>query len=153
MNDTNGSSAIQQVRLSGFSPIIAVASLRNADLLKSLGAMHVIDRSLPASDIISKVQEITTKPVQVVYDAFSSAAMQNVGCDVLAPEGTLVITLPPALEESKMKSDKSLYMVYSVPHNPEYETIDAEFFNVLPEYTSSGEIKEYFAILCYRFPN
>ncbi|KAK7682475.1 hypothetical protein QCA50_014275 [Cerrena zonata] len=136
-----GQYAIQQVRISGFSPIIAVASLRNADLLKSLGATHVLDRSLSASDLISQAREITTKPIQVVYDAFSSAETQGLGYDILASGGALAITLPVALDEAKLKSDKSVYMVYGAPNQPEYEEIDAEFFNALPEYLSSGEIK------------
>ena len=80
-------------------------------------------------------------PIQVVYDAFSNAETQNLGYDIVSTGGTLVITLPPALEEGKLKSDKSVYMVYGAPHEKEYEEIDAEFFKVLPDYLSSGDIK------------
>ena len=110
-------------------------------MLKSLGATHVIDRSLSSSEIVAKTREITSKPIQVVYDAFSNAETQNLGYDIVSTGGTLVITLPPALEEGKLKSDKSVYMVYGAPHEKEYEAIDAEFFKVLPDYLSSGDIK------------
>ena len=39
--------AIQLAKLSGVSPIIITASLKSAELLKSYGATHVLDRSLP----------------------------------------------------------------------------------------------------------
>ena len=64
--------AIQVARLSKFSPIIATASPHNEALLKSLGATHVIDRSLPASTIAAEVEKIADgKPVELVYDAIS----------------------------------------------------------------------------------
>ena len=86
------------------------------------------------------MQEIASAPIEVVYDTFSSPETQSLGYDILAPGGTLAITLPSALDESKLHADKSVYFVYGAPHHPEYEEIDAGFFEVLPEYLASEEI-------------
>ena len=134
-------SAIQLARLSGFSQIISIAATRSADLLRALGATHALDRSLPSAELLSQVQEIASVPIEVVYDAFSSPETQSLGYDILAPGGTLAITLPSALDEFKLHADKSVYFVYGAPHHPEYEEIDAGFFEVLPEYLASEEIK------------
>ena len=87
------------------------------------------------------MQEIASAPIEVVYDAFSSPETQSLGYEILAPGGTLAITLPLALDDSKLHSDKSVYFVYGAPHHPEYEEIDAGFFEVLLEYLASEEIK------------
>ena len=51
---------IQLAKLSGFSPIITTASLKNTDFLKSLGATHVIDRN---ADLPSSVKAITSDSI------------------------------------------------------------------------------------------
>ena len=53
---------IQFAKLSGFSPIITTASKHNETYLKSLGATHVIDRSIPLSELPQAVKAITDKP-------------------------------------------------------------------------------------------
>ena len=87
------------------------------------------------------MQEIASAPIEVVYDAFSSPETQSLAYSILAPGGTLAITLPLVLDDSKLHADKSVYFVYGAPHHPEYEEIDAGFFEVLPEYLASEEIK------------
>ncbi|KAF8311408.1 GroES-like protein [Clavulina sp. PMI_390] len=48
-----GQFAIQLLRLSGFSPIIATSSAQHTDFLTSLGATHVVAHTTPASEITS----------------------------------------------------------------------------------------------------
>ncbi|CAL1711229.1 unnamed protein product [Somion occarium] len=136
-----GQYAIQLARISGFSPIITTASLRNAERLKSIGATHVIDRGLSQADIIAKVKEITAKPVHVVYDAVGIPETQNTGYDIIAPGGTLLVVLPPAVDQEKITSDKHLFMVMGSVDLPEYEESGAGLFRVLPELLASGQIK------------
>ena len=114
---------IQFAKLSGFSPVITTASKSNEAYLKSLGATHVIDRSLPASTIAAEVAKIVGgKPVEFAYDAISLPDTQALGYDVLAPGGVLLLTLAPQIPEDKknantlrLKSFKtSRYTVYSI---------------------------------------
>ncbi|KAJ2977616.1 hypothetical protein NUW54_g11398 [Trametes sanguinea] len=98
---TNGSLAIQWARLSGFSPIIATASLKNEEYLRSLGATHVLDRELFASELFTQVKRIAGGRVPVVYDAISTAATQNAAFNLLSPGGKLLIVTPNALDEDK----------------------------------------------------
>ena len=60
-------------------------------MLKSLGATHVIDRSLSSSEIVAKTREITSKPIQVVYDAFSNAETQNLGYEIVSTDRKSVV--------------------------------------------------------------
>ena len=61
-------------KLAGFSPIIATASPRNAALLKSLGATHVLDRALPTDAALAELAKLTAgAPLGFAYDAISLA--------------------------------------------------------------------------------
>ena len=97
--------AIQVAKLSKFSPIITTASPHNEALLKSLGATHVLDRSLPASTLAAEVAQLAGgKPIELVYDAVSLPDTQTLGYEVLAPGGVLVITNPVQVPEDKKKA-------------------------------------------------
>ncbi|KAF8972287.1 chaperonin 10-like protein [Flammula alnicola] len=85
-----GQMAIQLAKLSGFSPIITTASQKHADFLKSLGASHVLDRSLPAASLY-------------VYDSISSEDTQRVGLDLLSPGGQLTLVLPSVVKPTEDK--------------------------------------------------
>lgn len=94
---------IQLARLSGFSPIITTASLHNESLLKSLGATHVVDRSAPLADAIKAA---TSQPIMYVYDAISVAETENIGWEVLAPGGTLLLVSTLVLDSEKLEKGK-----------------------------------------------
>ncbi|KAJ3535225.1 hypothetical protein NMY22_g6580 [Coprinellus aureogranulatus] len=53
-----GTATIQLARLSGFTYIIATASLHNRDYLKSLGATHVIDRHISPDALPAELKKI-----------------------------------------------------------------------------------------------
>ncbi|TBU37854.1 GroES-like protein [Dichomitus squalens] len=90
-----GQYAIQLARIQGFSPIITISSLKHEDYLKSLGATHVIDRSLPHADVLRKLPEITEgKSIVYAYDAISYPETQALAYDALADGGALVVTNP-----------------------------------------------------------
>lgn len=96
-----GLPALQFLRLSGFSPIITTASLRNSDLVKAYGATHVVDRTLPASAVAAEIKRIAGGPINLVYDAISLTETKNLAFDVLAPGGSLVLVLPEDLDGYK----------------------------------------------------
>ncbi|CAA7269474.1 unnamed protein product [Cyclocybe aegerita] len=77
-----GQITIQLAKLSGFSPVITIASLEHTDFLKSLGATHVVDRNLSTSE--------------TVFDSISLKETQEMAFELLAPGGVLLaVVLPP----------------------------------------------------------
>ena len=89
--------AIQLARLSKFSPIITTASLHNEGLLKSLGATHVLDRSLAAPALLSSIASIASStPVPYAYDAIGEASTLLLAYDALGDGGALVTSNPRA---------------------------------------------------------
>ncbi|TBU41503.1 GroES-like protein [Dichomitus squalens] len=138
-----GQYAIQVAKLSSFSPIITTASSHNEALLKSFGATHVLDRSLPASTLAAEVAKIAGgKPVEFVYDAISLADTQALGYEVLAPGGVLVVTNPVAIPEEKKKvgDNKKIVNVFGVVHTPENREFGAEQYSRLTEWLKTGVI-------------
>ncbi|KAA1476198.1 GroES-like protein [Dentipellis sp. KUC8613] len=97
-----GQFAIQLLKLSGFSPIISTASAKNTDYVKSAGATHVIDyHTTPYASLPAAVKDITSAPVPIVYDAISSEDSQKAAWALLAPRGSLVVTLQPSAAVGK----------------------------------------------------
>ncbi|RDX56961.1 GroES-like protein [Lentinus brumalis] len=138
-----GQYAIQVARLSGYSPIITTASPHNEDLLKSLGATDVLDRSLPASAILSEIQKLTGgKPVEYVFDAISLADTQVLAYDALAPGGTLIRVLDDKIPAEKKKDadNKRLVQALGSSHPPENREVGVQLYNRLTEWLRTGVI-------------
>lgn len=133
--------AIQLAKLNKFSPIIATASLHNEALLKSLGATHVLDRSLAPDAILSEIQKITGgTPIEYVYDAISLADTQSVAYQALAPGGVLLLVLPAAIpEDLKAAADgKKIVNVFGNVHPPQNRKIGVEVYSRLTEWLKNG---------------
>lgn len=133
--------AIQVARLSGFSPIITTASLHNTELLKSLGATHVLDRNLSASVLKAEVRSITDAPVKVIYDAISLANTQSVAYDILAPGGQLILVLPSAVEASQIVPDKEAKTTWGSAWPPYSRKVGASLWSALTRLLEEGAIK------------
>ncbi|GJE89864.1 zinc-binding alcohol dehydrogenase family protein [Phanerochaete sordida] len=136
-----GQQVIQFAKLSGFSPIITTASLHNSAFLKTLGATHVIDRAAPLSELTQAVQAITSKPVTVVYDAISYADTQNAAYDVLAPGGTLLVVLNPAVDAGKITPKKAIVHVLGSVQLPNNRAVGRRLYANLTGLLDAGEIK------------
>ncbi|KAF9218705.1 GroES-like protein [Gyrodon lividus] len=134
-----GQYVIQFAKLSGFSPIIATASPHNTALLTSLGATHIIDRSTPASSFASSITRITNLPISLVYDAVSHQDTQQLGYDVLAEGGHIVIMLPSSIKEVQA-SGKKIVSVLGNVHQPEHREIGRALARHLPGLIEAGEI-------------
>lgn len=130
--------AIQFARLSGFSPIITTASPRNFDLVSSLGATHPLDRSEPLS-----ISDITSKPVNIVYDAISLPETQTAGYKVLAKGGKLILVLPAAVpdEEKESGDAKEILNPMGSAASPGNKAFGKELYEQLEGYLESGDIK------------
>ncbi|KAF8311407.1 GroES-like protein [Clavulina sp. PMI_390] len=86
-----GQFAIQLMKLSGFSPIIATSSAQHADFLKSLGATHVVAHTSPAAEMTSLA---SGKPITAAILAITTLDHIKTATEVLAanapvaPSGT-----------------------------------------------------------------
>lgn len=132
---------IQLAKLSGFSPIITTSSLKHTDFLKSLGATHVLDRSLPLSK--SAVEALTEEPVKVVYDAISIEETQQAGLDVLPSGGQLVLVKVPtaAVTERAPKEDKIVIRALGLKTLPQHVELLREFWAHATSLFESGDLK------------
>ncbi|CDO74508.1 hypothetical protein BN946_scf184979.g63 [Trametes cinnabarina] len=93
-----GQYAIQVAKFAGYSPIIATASPHNSDLLTSLGATYIVDRSLSDVQILASLRDLTGgKPVAFAFDAISSSETMALAYQALAPGGALAIVLPDVI--------------------------------------------------------
>ncbi|KAG6827874.1 hypothetical protein H0H92_010143 [Tricholoma furcatifolium] len=109
--------ALQLARLSGFSPIITTASLKHNDHLKSLGATHILDRNLSTEALKTEIKNLTDEPIDIVYDAISSAQTQQTGNDLLVPGGTLVTVLNLAITKSEHVDHVQVLGILRLPQN------------------------------------
>ncbi|KAI0351750.1 GroES-like protein [Trametes cingulata] len=138
-----GQYTIQMAKLSGFSPIIATASPRNEQLLLSLGATHVLDRSLSPEAIKSALPKLTHgKPIEIVFDTVSVDDTQLLGYDVLAPGGHLLLVLYETIpaEKKKEADRKKVLMVLANVHLPECRTIGVQLYSRLTEWLREGVV-------------
>ena len=133
-------SAIQLAKLSGFSPIIATASLKHAESLKSIGATHVIDRSISASALASEVNSITKNaPIKYAVDSISLPDTQQAAYDLLAHGGKLAIFLPSAAKTTK---GKDIYQVAGFLRNPAHiQLLETFYHDNLERLLKEGAIK------------
>ncbi|KAI0267845.1 chaperonin 10-like protein [Gloeopeniophorella convolvens] len=76
-----------------FNPIITTASDGNREYSLAAGATCCAPRS-PL--VAAAIREITKDPVGLIYDAVSSPESQKATWELLVPNGTLIVTLPPA---------------------------------------------------------
>ncbi|KAF5346005.1 hypothetical protein D9758_013847 [Tetrapyrgos nigripes] len=134
-----GQFSIQLLRLVKFSPIIAYASAHQFDYLKSLGATEFIDRKqVSFSDLPAAVKKITSEPVKVVYDAFSSADSQQAGYDTLADGGTVIVTTG---DQVKNKVDgKKVLAVWGSARPPLNREFGKVQYRNLTKYLQEGTI-------------
>ncbi|KAI0656640.1 GroES-like protein [Cubamyces menziesii] len=138
-----GQYAIQILKMSGFSPIITTASVHNEALLRSLGASHIIDRSLPPAEIKCELVRLTQgKPLEFVYDAISLEDTEVLAYEVLAPGGNLVLVSPDVIpNELKKDGDgKKVVFVVGNVHLPENRQVGVETYARLTEWLEKGAL-------------
>lgn len=130
--------AIQFAKLSGFSPIITTASLKNADFLKSLGATHVVDRN---AELASSVKAITSEPLKYVFDAIGLKQTQEAAYELVAPGGTLLVVLDVEIDEAKRDKSKRTARIWGTSHDPRQNAVAVSFYKNFTKLLESGDIK------------
>ncbi|KAI0711848.1 GroES-like protein [Cerioporus squamosus] len=139
-----GQAVIQFLKLSGFAPIITTASLRNTEFVQSFGATHVVDRTLPRAELVQTIQNIAGgRPIELVYDAISVHETKDLGFELVAPGGSLIILIPEHADNHKFPSTKDVRVIeafgeFSVPENRDF---GAEFTVELEKLLRDGVIK------------
>ncbi|TFY56947.1 hypothetical protein EVJ58_g7321 [Rhodofomes roseus] len=138
-----GQSVIQLASLSGFSPIIATASLHNAEFLRTLGATHVLDRKLPSEQLKKEVEKITKGLLDVIYDAVSLPDTQLAAYEVLSPGGILVLASYDVIPEERKDSGKRVVRAWGQPNYPsENRVVAAKLYGEqLTSWLKEGAIK------------
>ncbi|KAL5504375.1 hypothetical protein ACEPAH_8449 [Sanghuangporus vaninii] len=135
-----GQYVIQLAKLSGFSPIIATASLHNADLLKSIGATHVIDRKSP--DVSSEVRKILNgAPLELLYDAVSREEQES--WDLIAPGGTLIIVSLVKVDKNseRYKNKTVINTIFGSAYIPDLREMGVSLYSKLTGLLETGAIK------------
>ncbi|KAF9002973.1 chaperonin 10-like protein [Cyathus striatus] len=117
-----GQSVIQLAKYSGFAPIITTASTKHEAFLKSLGATHIIDRSIQLSSLPAEVARITKEKIKFVYDAVSSPDTQQAGYELLAESGKITLVQPSKITvvEGSEKTVGSIVSFVTAPENVEF---------------------------------
>jgi NADPH:quinone reductase-like Zn-dependent oxidoreductase len=95
--------AIQFAKISGFNPIIATASPKNTEYLKSMGATHVLDRKLSTPDLKGEISKITSQPIQYLFDVVGSPETQQTGIEILTSGGQYIVVVRPTVAPGDRK--------------------------------------------------
>lgn len=108
-------------------------------MLLSLGATHVLDRTLSASALKDHVAHITHAPIPYIFDAVSLEETQQAAFSLLAPGGTLAVVTQPYVEEGK--DDKKVFVVLGLFHAPQNRALGAEFSIALTQWLAEGALQ------------
>jgi NADPH2:quinone reductase len=101
-----GKFAIQLLRICGVGTIIAIASASGAELLKSLGATHVVARQ--AADIEAQVRNIVGDDLIYVYDTVTAGPL-DLAASLLSEskKGTLMFNVLGQVSEAMVATKKA----------------------------------------------
>ncbi|KAJ6493212.1 chaperonin 10-like protein [Mycena sanguinolenta] len=141
-----GHYALQLARLSGFSPIITTASLKHESFLKSLGATHVINRSLSDIEIVKAVAALAPT-LSVVFDTISTDETARLGFEILKDSKryskgnkTLLQIIPVSIAEAESEGI-NVYMGWATSVWPQYNALSRELYPQLEGLLADGTIK------------
>ncbi|KAI8992784.1 GroES-like protein [Trametes punicea] len=136
-----GQYVIQLARLSGLGPIIVTASLHNEELLKSLGATHVLDRNLPPETLSKSACDIAGGQFRIVYDAVSVPATLEAGYRATDPTGDFIVVLPESIPGAEQPPLKRVHMAQGLFKIPINHAVGQSLLAKLPKLLKSGQIK------------
>ncbi|KAI0950661.1 hypothetical protein AcW1_007911 [Taiwanofungus camphoratus] len=112
---------------------------------KQFGATHVLDRHLSADNLREEIAKITSLPIDIIYDAITTAETQNAAYDLLAPGGCLVVTIPGAdhidQEKKSRGKGKRIARVFASVGAPENHAMSVGLCNKLAMLLEDGTIQ------------
>jgi len=145
-----GQFAIQLAKLSGYK-VVTVASPRNHEFLRNLGADAVFDYRAP--DMLQKVKDAAGNKISHVLDTVSGSDTQPTSVKVLAEDkpGKLVIVLPHVDGVQDIRKDVQVTMVniftsYGVDYgaytaNEDARRVLSAFLQNVPGLVRDGKLK------------
>jgi NADPH:quinone reductase-like Zn-dependent oxidoreductase len=137
-----GQYALQFLRLSGFKNIITTGSTKNAQLLKSLGATHVIDRQLSDKEQIDAIRSIEAD-LTLAMCAVSTDETQFVAYSALSNDKPVKLALTldksPSIEKIPKAPGSSAGIVIGSPWA--YPELGEPFWNKIGSYLESGKVE------------
>lgn len=144
-----GSIAIQFGKLSGYQ-VITTASPRNHELLKSLGADHVIDYNDPQAG--QKIRELTNDKLKFAFDCISEGSSPKICFDAISSTGgTYGCILPVKSDREDVVSKFTLgYTAFGEDYvklgrtstaKPEDLEFAAKFWQLASKLLEEGKIK------------
>ncbi|EIN12420.1 GroES-like protein [Punctularia strigosozonata HHB-11173 SS5] len=136
-----GQFVIQLARLSGFSSIIVTASEKHAEHLKSLGATHVLSRTLSTDALRVEIGKITSHPIKIVYDAVSVATTQHAAWSLLSTDGELILVQSLAEGIVHGEDGKELVQVSGHPEWADQQEAGRELYARVTQVLQDGSIK------------
>jgi len=136
-----GQYVLQAAKHSGFSPIITTASPRNFDLVKSLGATHVVDRNLPLSTLPDQVKAITSELFTIIYDAIATSEIQLAAQGLVDSSGVVITVLGVSIPEEKRDESKKFINTRGSVHPEQNRPIGKSLYSNLTKLLETGDIK------------
>ncbi|KAF7310004.1 PKS-ER domain-containing protein [Mycena indigotica] len=116
---TTGQYALQLLRLAGYTNVLATASQRHHDFLRSLGAKHVFDyRSANLTSEIRAVLGPDSTGVELALDGVTAEdTLARIG-QVLSPRGTVALLLPIKVGDAVAVGDAGMRWEIPPQSNP-----------------------------------
>ncbi|KAF9068405.1 chaperonin 10-like protein [Rhodocollybia butyracea] len=120
----NGQFAIQIFKYLGYSTIIAYASARHTDFLKSLGATHIIGRGeTPIEMVAETVKKIALTPLKISYNALGDADSRSACFDSIVEGGQVVDVVSEFKDAGNGKRVVTIMGSAHLPQNREFGRI------------------------------
>ncbi|KAG2157908.1 chaperonin 10-like protein [Suillus bovinus] len=125
------------------TPIVILggsSSVGSYKLVKDYGATHFFDRNLSGKQLLAAISKVTDAPIELVYDAISLPETQSVAWELLANNGTLVLTLPASVKEDEGKGRKVI-QTFASPHAPQNNELCQSSWAMVEKWLSEGTIR------------
>ncbi|KAJ4475918.1 chaperonin 10-like protein [Lentinula edodes] len=135
-----GQYAIQLLNLLGYSTIIAYASARHTDYLKSIGATHVIDRGeIPIGRLADAAKKIANAPIKIAYNAVGDND-SLAACIAAIVEGGQVADVNPQAKNEDSGNGKRVFTIFGSSHHPPHRDFARIQWKTLPNLVAEGKI-------------
>jgi hypothetical protein len=81
--------------------------------------------------------------VGVIFDAISSEESQRADLEILGPNGSLVLTLPPAITPTEQEDNRWVVLTYGEVRDPSHGHFEfgRAMYTALPSLLADGSIK------------
>ncbi|KAJ3728306.1 GroES-like protein [Lentinula raphanica] len=133
-----GQYVIQVFKLLGYSTIIAYASARHTDYLKSLGATHVIDRrEVPIGSLAETAKKIAGGPFKIAYNAVGDNDSRAACLDTIVEGGQVADVDPEAKDPG---NGKRVFTIVGNSHYPPHREFGRVLWKNLPRLVQDGAI-------------